>query len=82
MIIEVELPDTPDAEWVLDPDKHRAGLRVCNDVTCVAALSWRRVSAADQPAPEGWAEVMRLALLPPGDPRHKCVQGLCDDHAG
>jgi hypothetical protein len=43
MIIEVELPDTPGAEWVLDPSKHRSGLRVCNDVTCVAALSWRRV---------------------------------------
>jgi len=23
-----------------------------------------------------------LHLLPVDDPRHRCVQGLCDDHAG
>jgi hypothetical protein len=30
----------------------------------------------------GWAEAMHLATLPLDDPRHRCVQGLCDDHAG
>lgn len=41
--IVVELPATPEANWVLDAGQHRYGLRVCNDVTCVTAISWRRL---------------------------------------
>jgi hypothetical protein len=50
---------------------------VIGDVRAAASQpDYRTLEHAD------WAEAMRLALLPPGDPRHRCVQGLCDDHAG
>jgi hypothetical protein len=49
IMIVVELPDTPEGQWVLDPRQHHFGLRVCNDVTCVTAATWRRLADGEQP---------------------------------